>query len=213
MPGYSTALYLHLLSLLIATGATTLTGFAALQLRMVNEAAHALQWARLIGRVARVFPAASLGLLTTGAFMTYEEWRWTTPWIDASTFGLVLILILGGAVERGRGRALVLELERCGMSAVALALIRDPIVWSARATGLTLLLAIVLEMTVKPTAVGALIVIGVAVLAGLLLAVPLWYTHVLSGRRGAGSGRLESADSLADPTSRDVSTTHIEESS
>jgi len=188
--GYSIALFVHLLSLLLACVAATLTTFAALRLRAAGSVGEAMPWIALTGRLVVVFPMASLGLLASGVYMTLERWTWSVPWIDAALAGLGLIMVLGAGVEGSRGRALRSKLESSGMTPAARRLLRDPVAWSAKMTTLTLSAAVVFLMTVKPAATGCASALLVAVLLGVVGAVPMWLP---GGARP--SGPMESASS------------------
>jgi hypothetical protein len=174
--GYALALFVHLLSLLLATVAASLSTFSALRLRAVDSAEAAAPWLALIGRVVPAFPAAVVGLLGSGIYMTLDRWAWSAPWIDAALVGLGLIVVLGNAVEATRGRALRREIESAGMSARARRLLRDPVSWSAKMTTLTLTVAVVFVMAVKPAGGECVAVVVLAVIMGVAGAVPMWRT-------------------------------------
>jgi hypothetical protein len=175
--GYSIALFVHLISLLLACVAASLSTFAALRLRGVRSVAEATPWLTLVGRVVPAFPVAVAGLLGSGIYMTHERWGWSIPWIDAALVGLGLIVVLGNGVEARHGRVLRNALASSGMSPRARRLLRDPLAWSAKMTTLTVSLAVVFVMTVKPAAVECVAALSIAVVAGLLGAVPMWRTR------------------------------------
>jgi hypothetical protein len=174
MDSYDIALYVHLLCLLLATAATTLAGFAGLQLRSAAAAAEVARWGMFISKVVKAFPVAVLGLLASGAYMTQDRWSWSTPWIDASIAGLALIVALGSGVEARRGRELRDEIRSSGLSPRARRLLRDPIAWSAKGATIALMLGVVFAMTTKPGTAGAVTTIIVALAAGVLAAIPFW---------------------------------------
>ncbi len=171
---YATVVFLHLLFLLLASATMSLTAFAAVRLRASGNANEAAQWATLDGEISHAFPVSVLGLLATGAYMTQQRWTWSMPWIDAALAGLALIVALGAGVEGGRTRMLQRELQSAGMAPHVRRLLRDPVSWTARTTGISLLLAVVFVMTVKPAATASVASILVAVAAGVIAAVPLW---------------------------------------
>jgi hypothetical protein len=171
---YSLMLFLHLSSLVAAVAAASLAGFAALRLRGAQSAAEARAWGDSIRRVVVVFPVASLGLIGTGAYMTSAAWSWSTPWIVAGLAGLFMIMLLGGAGEGRRARALSAELRSAGLSQRAKRLLCDPIAWSAKVATWTLMLAVIFVMTIKPSAVVCIIALALAVVCGVLGAVPFW---------------------------------------
>lgn len=174
MDAYSVVLFVHLLALLLASGASVLALFAALQMRGASAPSDVARWARVVKSVVPCFPIATVLLAGSGAYMTQAQWRWTTPWVDAGIAGLLLIVLCGSGVEASRGRALEREVRASGLSVRARALLRDPLAWSAKLTTLTLMVAIVFLMVTKPAALGSALALVVALLAGPLLAVPFW---------------------------------------
>jgi hypothetical protein len=173
---YQIALTLHLLSLLLATASAALSTLGALRLRRAESAADATAWLAFVEKVVRAFPVATVGLLATGAYMTHQRWSWSVPWIDAALVGLGLIIALGTGIERARGQALSRELAASGLSPDARRLLRDPVAWTAKITTLTLVVAVVFVMTMKPAAGGCVAALAVALVAGAIGAVPLWRT-------------------------------------
>lgn len=173
---YHVALTAHLFCVLAATAASGMTLQSALRLRRAQDLHEAQSALTEIRRTARVFPFATLGLLGTGAYMIQSAWTWSTPWIVASIAGLALMVILGSQVEGRLMRFLGAEIGRNGLSPAAQHLARVPVVWTAKCATLTLLAAVVLEMSLKP---GTIPAVGFLVLA-LVVALPL-------GRRFAGT--------------------------
>jgi len=186
MTAYALALFLHLLFVLVATAAAALTTFATVRLRRAQTLAEAVQSGTVVGRVVPAFPIAVLGLLATGGYMTHVRWSWSTPWVDAAVVALGLIVILGTGVEGSRGRALRRELQAAGMSTRARRLLRDPVAWTAKMTTLTLVVAAVFLMTVKPTAAVSASALVVAVVAGALVAAPAWRTSDVAVAQAVG---------------------------
>jgi len=142
------------------------------------------RWARVVKAVVPAFPIATLLLLGSGAYLTQVGWGWTTPWIDAGLAGLALIVVCGSGIEAARGRALEQEVRTAGMTARSRALLRDPLAWSAKVTTLTLMLAIVFLMVVKPAAMGSGLALVVALVLGPLGAVPFWRSADQQSRPG-----------------------------
>jgi len=174
MDPYSIVLSIHLVALLLAAMAASVAFYAALQLRRVSTPADAARWGRLVGSVVPVFPATTLTLFGSGAYMTQAQWTWHTPWIDAGLAGLGLIVVCGSGIEQTRGRELKRELLTAGMSPRALRLLRDPYAWSAKMTTLTLIVGIVFVMTTKPGSVASGATITAAVGLGVAAAIPFW---------------------------------------
>jgi len=175
MTGYSIAVFIHLLSLLLACIAASLTTYAALQLRAASSSAEAMRWLALSGRIVPGFPIATLGLFTTGAYMAETSSLWSAPWVLAALAGLAAIAVLGGGVEGSRVRTLKRELQNCGLSERARRLLCDPVAWTAKLMTLTLALGVTFVMTIKPSAEGASVTLILALATGLFAAVPLWW--------------------------------------
>jgi hypothetical protein len=174
MNGYDVALFLHLLSVLLAVVAASLTTFAAVHVRGAGSAEEAAQWLVVSEKTVRAFPVAVLGLLITGTYMTHQRWAWSVPWIDAALVGLGLMIVLGTGIQRSRAVALKRELTSSGMSPRARRLLRDPVAWTAKMMELMLVIAVVFVMTVKPTAGECVTSLVVAVTVGVFGAIPLW---------------------------------------
>jgi len=174
MDVYALTLFFHLLFLLAAVAAASLSTFAALRLRAAGDVEEVRRWHALIQKIVPAFPVASLGLFATGAYMTERLRDWSMPWIWASLAGLAAIALLGSGVEARRGRALMRSIERSGMSAETRRLLSDPVAWSAKLMTLTLALAVMFIMTAKPPAADAAAALVIAGALGLLGAVPIW---------------------------------------
>lgn len=171
---YSIALFVHLVALLAAGIAAALAGYAALRVRVATSPPEVARWGMMIGKVVRVFPAVTLGLLGSGAYMTQAAWSWSRPWIVAGLVGLAMIVLLGSGLEASRGRALKHEMRMHGLSERARLLLRDPLAWTAKAMTWTLMLAVMFVMTTKPPAWGCATALVIGLLAGAIAAVPIW---------------------------------------
>ncbi len=174
MNGYSVTLFFHLLFLIVAVVAASLTTFAMFQLRAAETARDAARWGMTVGKVVPAFPVASLGLFGSGAYMTGDLWTWSTPWIVASIVGLGLIVACGAGVEGSRGRVLEAELRSAGLSERARRLASDPALWTAKFTGMCLFVAVVFVMTTKPGTGSAVAALAGALVGGAVLALPVW---------------------------------------
>lgn len=106
MDGYRLVLFLHLSALLGAIGTAALLHFAEIQLRAAATVVAVRTWASLIEKGAKVFPAALLVLLATGAYLVERGWAWSSGWVDASLVGVGVLFVVGAGVVGGRSRAL-----------------------------------------------------------------------------------------------------------
>lgn len=191
MSGYSVALAIHLLSLMLATAAATLTWYAAHRLRRVAAAGEALQWLAFGRSVARAFPIATLGLLASGGYMTEARWTWSTPWVIAALVGLAAIVALGAGVEGRRNGALAREIASNGLSDRAAGLLCDPVGWSVKFMTEALLIAVVLIMVLKPAAEASAAFLVLAAIIGPIAAVPVWRTRADATALGSAGAATE----------------------
>ncbi len=179
MDTYRIVLFLHLLALLLLTGAISVFGVSYFRLRAAQSLQDAAPWAALAGRTGWLFPVSIIGLFASGAYLTSDRWTWSTPWIDVSIAGVVLVAVqapsVAGPAAKHLERALR-EHEPGPLDERALRLARAPALWFIVLTNPAIVLAIVWVMTVKPGAAGAIaaIVVGYAVGAGatMLLSAP-----------------------------------------
>src|SRR5438552_15100368 len=168
---YSIVLFVHVsgaIGYFISMG-TWLFGLAALRRAQRVEQVRALT--HLVGRVGPLFGISVLLLLATGLYMAITAWGLLTGWILVGLISLVLLAPLGTALLEPRRRVidrlartapdgpLTEELERC---------IHDPVLLTAPQTLTALLLGVVFVMTTKPSLVGSLIVMAVALVLGLV---------------------------------------------
>jgi hypothetical protein len=157
----------------------------------------------MVGKVVRVFPPATLGLLGSGAYMTQNAWSWSTPWVVTGLVGLAMIVLLGSGLEASRGRALKHEVRVHGLSDRARRLLRDPLAWTAKGMTLTLMLGVMFVMSTKPPAWGCAISLLIALLAGATGAVPIWRGSTKdieapgSTAQPSGAGRADDHGELA----------------
>jgi len=88
-------LYLHLLSLLLMAVGIVVFGVCFWRLRSARSLDQAVPSVRLIDRAGWAFPVSILGLVATGAYLTFHSWTWSTAWIDASIAGLIVVSLQG----------------------------------------------------------------------------------------------------------------------
>jgi hypothetical protein len=162
---YSIALFLHVVGALLLFVTLTVEGVALRQLRRA-AATEAAQGAAALLRLNRIVgPLSALGVLVPGLYMTATSWGWVA-WIVVALVSWLAIAVLG-AVNGIRIVAL-------GKSHAALLTgIRNPMFLISWMTRVGIALGVVLLMTVKPSAVGAVIAILVAAAAGAALGVAL----------------------------------------
>jgi len=193
MSFYPIALFLHVsgaIGYFVGMG-TWLFGLATIRRAQRVEQVRSL--VQLVGLSGPLFGISVLLLLAAGLYMALTAWSLLTGWIMIGLISLVLLAPLGTALLEPRRRVidqlarkapdgpLPEELERC---------IRDPILLAAPQALTALLLGVVFLMTTKPSLVGSIIVMAVALVLGLA-----W--GLLIARQGAhpGAARRDSSES------------------
>lgn len=176
MNGYGIALFLHLLALLAAIGASAVIALAMHRIRAARVAGEALQWLGTCKAVANVFPVALLTLLASGAYMVHRAWSWDAGWIWAGLAGVVFLGAAGDRLEGGRAKRIAQALAAdpaAPLQGRLAELVRDPVWWTAATVNHAVALAVVFVMATKPGLGGSVAALVVAVAVGAAVAVPL----------------------------------------
>jgi len=165
---YQIALFVHLMALLAATAASAIVHFAAARRAAAATLRDSMEWSRLMGATARVFPVAVLTLVATGAYMVAGRWGWSEGWIKAGFLG-AFVLLASGAIMGKRGAAEARRnIQRLQSATHELRNDRSTdrlaAVLSDANTGLAL--AIALVMTIKPGFAASLGVLAIGAAAG-----------------------------------------------
>lgn len=173
MTDYTIALFLHIVGALGMFVALAFEWVAWAGLRRSGTVQEARGWLGLLGLVRRVGPA-SLGLiLVAGLYMTATVVGWTA-WILVGLASFVVIAALGG-ISNGRSLPAIERALQTDTGPISDALRQSmsaPILAASVRVRTALALGIVFLMTTKPSAGGALTVIAVALVLGLVAALP-----------------------------------------
>jgi hypothetical protein len=191
MNGYTVALYVHLLALLAAVGASTVVHTALLKVRTAPGRDAALQWLGLAHGFARVFPVALAALVASGAWLVHSSWSWDAGFVLAGLAGVVLLFVSGAVIEGGRARKLAGELAACPAGvpvAAAVPLARDALLWAASWGNTGIALGVVFAMTAKSSAPAAFAALAIGLAAGCACGL------LARGRTAVASDALPSTD-------------------
>jgi hypothetical protein len=167
---YTVVLFLHVsgaIGYFIGIGAW-LFGLAGLRRAQRVEQVRSLT--NLIGMTGPLFGISILFILAAGLYMAITAWSLQTGWIAVALISLVLMAPLGTAIIEPRRRAinrLANEAPDGPLPETLKQRIHDPVLGTAVQTLATLLFGIVFLMTTKPSLVGSLIVMAVALALGL----------------------------------------------
>src|SRR5690242_2156677 len=155
---YGAVLFLHVCALLAAISAGALSHLSEVRMRSAETTAALRPWAKLLGRLGKVFPVALLVLLGSGAYLVHDAWSWSAGWVEASLVGVGLLFASGVGFMRVRGLALRRALTAAGdgplPADVRRLIVRHPAAFASwMNTGLAV--GIVFAMTAKPALAGS----------------------------------------------------------
>jgi hypothetical protein len=178
---YRTVLSVHLLGLVVASGAAGVTHFAHHMLRKAETLSDAARWGTAMKHGTMGFPVAIVLLLGSGAYMVSDLWSWSASWVIGALTGLGLIVVLGegvmGRYGRSLGKTIGGAMARGGDGPVPPELTRmleSPLALGTSFSPTLLMLGVVYVMTTKPGWTGVIVALAVplAVSAALGLALP-----------------------------------------
>lgn len=174
MNTYSIALFLHIVG---ALGFFLTLGLEWTILRQIRNATTSEQvraWMSLSTGTRRLGMASMLTIVIAGFYLTAVAWG-HVAWITVTLGAIVLLMVLLATLTRPRmaaiGQAMTAEKGRVSYTLQNLA--NDPLLWISIHTRVAIALGIVFLMTVKPGLGGSLLAIGVAIVLGLALSLPM----------------------------------------
>jgi hypothetical protein len=171
MDTYHSALFVHLVTLIVAASVTAVTKLAAARRVRARTVGELQEWHGILMSAARLFPICLALFVVTGAYMLGVAHApvWSSAYVVAGLTGVVLLLASGaflGAKARAF-RAVLADMARHGADRPAPQLVPPPIVAMLPAVNTGIALAVVFDMVTKPASiVVALGVIVVGVVAG-----------------------------------------------
>lgn len=139
-----------------------------------------LAGAKTTGEIQRVMPSLILAKLTgpfsmvfivlPGIYLTSQTQAWREPWIHLALTAVVVMAVLGGAVSGRRLGAIGKEAagDDRAVPAELAQRIHDPVLWNSFAVRTIMVLGVVALMTRRPELPGAVGIMVVSVVVGLL---------------------------------------------
>ena len=172
---YSVSLFLHIVGALGLFAALGLEWASLYNLRRATVAGQVREWAKLLAAPRFVGGPAALILLVTGGYLSATRWG-PQGWIIVGLAGMVVIAVLGAALGGRRAGAIAraLPAEDGPISTLLGQRLHDPLLTLSVGVRTALALGIVYVMASKPSAAGALAVMGVALVFGLAATLPAW---------------------------------------
>jgi len=169
---YSVVLYLHIVGALLLFVAMGIEFITVSRLRSAATAEQARDWLSVLGSMRVIGPVALVTILVPGLYMAATSAGWQA-WNILALAGMVVMAALGAASNAARMPAIGRSIGplRGPVPPEARARLRDPIVWSSILIRIGIGLGIVLLMTLKPDAFGAIVALVVFAVAGAALAL------------------------------------------
>jgi hypothetical protein len=170
MDSYHIALFVHLVTLVIAAGVTAVTKLAAARRMRARTVGELQEWHGILMSAARLFPICLALFVISGAWMLGVAHApvWSSAYVIAGLTGVVLLLASGaflGAKARAF-RAVLADMARHGADRPAPKLAPPPIVAVLPAVNTGIALAVVFDMATKPASITValgIIAAGIAV--------------------------------------------------
>lgn len=174
MDAYHIALFLHLVTLIVAASATAITKLAVGRRIRARTAREALEWHDVLVSSSKAFPICLVLFFVTGAYMVgvLGARAWSSGFVVSGMVGVTLLLGSGaylGAKAQGL-RHVLLNIVNASPDAPAPRLVPPPLVALLPLVNTGIALAVVFDMVTKPASV--LVALGVIAL-GIVASVGL----------------------------------------
>jgi hypothetical protein len=174
MSSYSIALFLHIVGALGIFVSLGLEWTGLWQIRGAFSVDQVRGWMGILKSVRKIGFVSMLGAVITGFYMMVTYWL-GVAWIYISLVSLILVIALSVVLTAPRmaaiGKALFAEKRPLPQTFHKLA--SHPLLWISIQTRIAIALGIVLLKVAKPGLAGSLITIGMAVVLGLVSALPI----------------------------------------
>jgi hypothetical protein len=174
MNDYSIALFLHIVGVLGLFVALGLEWTGLWQIRSAMTPEQVRGWMIILKSVRKFGFASMLTAVITGFYMMVTVWD-GEAWIYVSLAALVLVIALSVVLTGPRMAAIgqALPKERAPLSPSFHNLANQPLLWISIQTRIAIALGIVFLKIAKPDLGGSLLIIGVAIVLGVVSALPL----------------------------------------
>lgn len=188
MDTYHIALFLHIVAIIVASGATAITKLAASRRARARTIGEALDWHNVLMSASKAFPVVLAVFVLTGAYMLSlgQASVWASGFVVAGLAG-VLLLFASGTYLGLKGRALggfLQSVAAHGNDVPAPRLVPPPLVALLPAVNTGIAVAVAFDMVTKPTNV---------VVALAIVAAGIVISATLASRRAAPAAASERA--------------------
>jgi hypothetical protein len=171
---YHIALFLHIVAVIVASGATTITKLAAGRLARARTVGEVLEWHNILMSASKAFPIVLAVFVVTGSYMLSKGQAsvWSSGFVVAGLVGVVLLFASGTYLGiKGKGLGAVLEqIAAKGTDLPAPRLVPPPLVAALPLVNTGIALSVVFDMVTKPASVvTALAIVGFGIVLTSLL--------------------------------------------
>lgn len=174
MNAYRFALFLHVLTLMVAVTATAITKLAVGRRIRARTASEALEWHDLLISASKAFPICLALFFATGAYMVsvLGTRAWSSGFVISGLVGVTLLLGSGSflAVKGKALRQVLQDIVNKAPDAPTPRLVPPPSVALLPAINTGIALSVVFDMVMKPASVSValgVIAIGIALSAAI----------------------------------------------
>ena len=174
MDTYRIALFLHVITLMVAASATAVTKLAVGRRIRARSVAEALDWHSVLVSASRAFPLCLASFVITGSYMVTRagSQAWTSGFVISGLFGVAFLLVSGTYLGiKGKALKQVLEnLAKDGADRPVPKLIPPPLVRMLPVANTGVSLGVAFDMVMKPASVPvalAILILGAAVSVAL----------------------------------------------
>jgi hypothetical protein len=176
MDAYHIALFLHIVTLIVAVSATAVSKLAGGRRIRARTVSEALEWHNLLVSTSKLFPICLAAFLATGAYMVSVAGArvWAAGFVVAGLIGITLLFASGtylGIKAKGLGQLLATAASKTPDAAPP-KLVPPTLVAVLPVVNTGIALAVVFDMVTKPASVVvALTVIGVGIVVSAFVAL------------------------------------------
>ena len=154
MDSYHIALFVHLLTLIVAASVTAVTKLAAGRRQRARTIGEVLEWHDILMSAARLFPICLVFFIASGAYMLGVSHApvWTSAYVVAGLAGVVLLFASGAFLgAKGRAfRAVLAGMASHGADRPAPRMAPPVLVATLPTVNTGIALAVVFDMVTKP---------------------------------------------------------------
>jgi len=200
MDAYHIALFLHVVTLIVAASATAITKLAVGRRIRARTVREALEWHEILVSTSKLFPICLIAFLATGAYMVSVAGArvWAAGFVVAGLAGITLLFASGtylGIKAKGLHQVLA-SVSSKAPDAAPPRLVPPTLVAMLPVVNTGIALAVVFDMVTKPASVVvALTVIGIGIGVSAFVA---WRQRPAAARaRTAASTSLPNEVSLS----------------